>query len=602
MVATTKPHLSENWFDGFYRPRLDELNRDLSGLVDCTENQFLAIGARLRDFHTQASEVSTQAVQAYEILTGEKSEEIRNRLQFLLEGLDLHLKQAMQRAERGNHILTSLLERLEDLPESLANYRGISKTLRFLGISTLIESSDLKSAEGFQNLGDALRELQHAMLAKVDKISLRIESLATLCRSVSNEVAVHDSSRSSLKEQSDELTRSLLAAAAQRNLIVAKTTQTLVQRSDRVTSGIGEIVSSMQYHDITRQQIDHVRTALANLGTGLGEAAHQEPLDRQTAQIQVLDETCRLQAAHLRHANDELNAAVERIITSLHGISEAVTETAADIQLAAGNVEHDGTSVFIELDAALTKVSEALVREITTSQKTEQAIAAVFNEAAQMVELIEEINQIGVEMKVIALNAGINAFHSSGNNPALTVTASGIQHLAERVFSQTKSLETNFASLIEVAQSLNDSSDPGLEHPAEQTLDLSQEAAELLWQLRQLSGKSVERLNGMKSLSKGLAEEIERAINAVTVHKTAPRIVEQVVQGLGEISKRVGKLPRSHEKPADDSYLLSLREQYTMQSEREIYSTLRDKESDQGEERDNSDAQPAEPYDNVEFF
>ena len=598
-VPTNRSQLGVHWFDGSYRIQLDDLNQYLRELTNCAESQFLAIGARLRDFRGRAAEVSKRAQSTPGTLTGEKPAELQDRLEVLLRRLDQHLQQTMSRAEEGNHLLGTLLKRLNELPESLARYSDISKTLHFLGISTLIESSGLDSNEGFQQLGNALKDLEQAMLAKVDKISHRLDSLAGLCRNVRRESEVHNSSRLILMGQSDTLTRSLLAAAAQKNQLAAKMTKSLAMRSDSVASRIGEIVSSMQFHDITRQQIDHVRDALANFADGLKQKTHVVSLDRQSAQVQVLGEACRLQAAHLRHAGDELTSAVTRIIGSLRGISADVAATAADCQLAAGSVEHEGRSLFVELDTALTNVSEALVLEILTGQKTESAIETVLEEAAQMAELIEDINRIGVEVKVIALNAGINAFHSNGNCPALAVTASEIQQLAERVFSQTTSLMADLTQITDIARGLDSAAVPMTEHPTEQVLDLSQEAAELLRLLRQLNSKSVDRLNWMESCSHDLATEIEQAIAAVTLHETSPLVIAKVVQGLDEISKKADAHPHASKKPADDSYLQSLREQYTMQSERDIYSSTQNNE---GGDDDSASRPPTPLDDNIEIF
>lgn len=598
-VTTPQPQTTLSRFDRFYRGQLNDLNRELARLGECAESQFSEIGSHLHDFYARATEVSRHAAKTSETLIGEKPDEIRRHLQVLLSRLDQHLQQAMHRSERGHLVLADLIERLEALPDALASYRDISKTLRFLGVSTLIETSDLKSVESFQHLGEALKELERVMLTKVDRITLRLESLATLCRTVRSGVEVHDSSRLVLMGQSDALARSLLAEAGQQNLVAAEKTRSLANRSDSVASKIGEIVTSMQYHDITRQQVDHVRSALTKLGAGLGQTTDQAPLAHRAAQVKVLDEACRLQAAHLRHANEELNAAVTRIISSLRGIAETVTATAAEIQTTAGSVEREGTSVFIELDTALTNISAALARETAAGQETEHAIDTVFDAAAQMAELMEEINQIGVEMKVIALNAGISAFHSSGNCPALSVIASGIQQLAERVFLKTSSLSADFTRLIDIAGGLNSSSIPTIEHQTGQMIDLSQEASELLQRLRQLNGESVERLNGIKGLSNNLAKDIEQAISAVTVHETSRQIVGQVVHGLDEISKRAGKLPQTFNRPVDDSYLQNLREQYTMQSEREIFGTLRNQRGDEGHLAE----MPFVPLDdNIEIF
>lgn len=588
--------------DGFAETcisQLDEVVQDIEGLAGRTEDQFLAIGGQLQGMYLRASAVSKQASEVFDMMLGEKAEEIRSGLQSLLDHLGEHLKHVLRKADQGNRTLGELLVLLEQLPEPLTGYREISKTLQMLGISTRIESSGReREVEGFQLLGNELKSLELAITDKVDRILSRLDSLDSLCRKARVRVTSIESRRSSLIGEGDELAHSVLSAVEEKNRLAAETTRTLSNRSNEITAGIGEIVTSLQYQDITRQQIDHVRISLGEIGEELGKSRASDDFESRSEVMQVVGEVCRLQSAQLVNSRDEMDAAIKRIFESLHDVSGTVTAIALDMQQAAGATERDGGTVFSDIEEAINKISDTLSQEIATTREAERAIGSVLGEATEMSELVGEINRVGLEMKVIALNAGINATNIGGGLPSLGVIAGGTQQLSKRVFTQTETLATGLNELIVSSRRLAEAAPgSGEDETMEQLQDLSQESTDLLQRLQQLYEEIVVRLCDMESASRILAADIGATASAFTIHTDSRRIIDGAVDALSKIALQIGETMPPGE-VADDSYLQMLRERFTMQSERDIFNSV------QSENVGQADETPSEHDfgDNVEFF
>src|SRR6185369_15764269 len=88
--------------------------------------------------------------------------------------------------------------------------------------------------------------------------------------------------------------------------------------SGEVTGNISEVVASMQSHDITRQQVEHIVEALERL-TGDMRKAGDAALDVALLRNLVIEagDVCELQSAQLRHASSEFYTATCSIVDNL---------------------------------------------------------------------------------------------------------------------------------------------------------------------------------------------------------------------------------------------------------------------------------------------
>ncbi|PLX94423.1 MAG: hypothetical protein C0619_02985 [Desulfuromonas sp.] len=583
--------------------QLGEISGELEGLSKRAEQQFLAIGGELHGMYLRASEVSKQAAGIFDMVLGEKAEAVRTGLQSLLDRLGEHLRHVLKMADEGNRTLSELLGLLEELPEPLNGYREIAKTLQMLGVSTRIESSGAeRAAEGFHLLGTELKNLEQAIEVKVERIMGRLDSLAVLCRNARERVTSIESRRAGLIGEGSELADSVMSAVVEKNQLAAETTRTLSNRSNEITASIGEVVTSLQYQDITRQQIEHVQISLGEISTELGKVATSDNFARGAEVLQVVGEVCRIQAAQLTHSRDELDTAIKRILDGMFDVSGTVTAIAADMQQAAGATERDGGSIFSELEGAVNKISATLNQEIATTREAQGVIGSVLAEATEMSQLVGEIKRIGLEMKIIALNAGINATNVGGGQPSLEVIAQGTQQLSKRVFSQTEALSSGLGELIISSQRLAGAAAGAAEDKTLAQLEgLSQESTELLQSLQQLYAEVVVRLSDMESASRTLAADIGATASAFTIHTDSRRTINDAVTCLAQIAHLVGD-SGAVVGGVDDSYLQTLRERFTMQSERDVFNRVQSAEPGGDSPAEDAPVTEHDFGDNVEFF
>ena len=212
--------------------------------------------------------------------------------------------------------------------------------------------------------------------------------------------------------------------------------------------------------------------------------------------------------------------------------------------------------------------------------------------------MVAEINRVGLEMKVIALNAGINATNVGGGQPSLEVIAGGTQQLSKRVFTQTETLAAGLNELIDSSRRLagTESGSDG-DDTMVQLHGLSQESADLLLRLQQLYDEIVVRLCDMESASRVLAADIGETASAFTIHTDSRQTIDDAVDSLSKIALQISESGPS-EVLTDNSYLQMLRERFTMQSERDVFNSVQPDNVDQVDETPSAH----DFGDNVEFF
>ena len=130
-----------------------------------------------------------------------------------------------------------------------------------------------------------------------------------------------------MEDRTDLMLRSLsmnLSMLSEKRSSSLRTISSLAARSDEVSKGISEVVSSLQFHDITGQQIGHVVEIFDEIGTG------QSGNGGMCATMDALRHVAGLQIDQLKHAKDELISAIERVMTSLHQIASLLVDMSRD--------------------------------------------------------------------------------------------------------------------------------------------------------------------------------------------------------------------------------------------------------------------------------
>ncbi|MDD5286249.1 MAG: methyl-accepting chemotaxis protein [Desulfuromonadaceae bacterium] len=590
-----------------WRDLLSPAIETLQGMAGTTEDEFLQIGSEVQGFYQRSSDITRMSNQLVELVSGETVQSLTGRLQQMMSGMESYLNEARTRSGDSCGTLVQVQELLDKLSEPLEGFQKMNKALRMLSISTKIESARLgEMGSGFVNLAMDVEKLSHqvndksaAILAHRQMLSNMINSNLSAVRSTGN--AQDAKVASSLKNTASSLQE--LVSVNDRCTQFGATVSAI---SAGVTNDISEVVSSLQMHDMTRQQVEHIVEALQRLLSDLsasGAAAVDE--NRRHALIVESGDVCELQEAQLRFASSELYTAVRIIVDSLRDVAHKQSVMAAETRNVAGVADSSGTSFVDVMSHGMTDITAALTSCASADREMSDTMKKVAQTIGEIAAFVTDIEEIGSEIDLIAMNAQVKAAHTGPEGAALGVLAEAIKRLSFETVRQTDSVAETLKNITIVTEHLSIDTETEEENLGERISYMQEEAAEILRALASMNSELFSILSALSDRVASLTDDVGRATSGIDVHERTKVMSDRVLASLEEIVNQSRRIV-----PASSEFKENLRhmeQRYTMESERHIHEAIARKRSGQSAvvaqsvvKADSSD--DSEFGDNVDLF
>jgi methyl-accepting chemotaxis protein len=556
-------------------PAIETLRR----MAGTTEDEFLQIGSRLHSFYQRSDDISGLANQLVSVVSGENVVSLTSRLQQMMEDMAQYLANARSRSSVSCHTLEQVQQLLDKLSEPMEGFQKMNKTLRMLSISTKIESARLgELGSGFVNLAMDVEKLSHQVNEKSAAILAHRQLLVTmiavnLANVRSSEIDQDAKVTSSLRDTSASLQK--LVSANERCTLFGITAATI---SAEVTSSISDVVASMQMHDMTRQQFEHIIEALELLSGELAASiASESDNDRLRRAIIEAGDVCELQEAQLRFASSELFTAVCTIVDNLREIARkqsVVAQETVTITGAADSADSSFVEVMGQEMAAVTAVLTSCARADRDMSATLKKVAQTIDEIAAFVT---DIEAIGSEIDLIALNSQIKAALTGPEGAALGVLAEAIKRLSDEAVHQTDSVAETLTGIHAVTEHLLADAENEEGQLGARISTVQDELREILNTMGEMNIGMLSILSALNERVLSLTEDVESATAGVDVHERTKAMADGVLGNLERIVIQSRQI-----EPASSEFKENLRhmeEHYTMESERHIHEALARKRS-----------------------
>jgi len=546
--------------------RLLELNR-------ATEAEFLEVGQKLQDFYGRTKEIAGLSSSVASLLFGAQISDIIDRTRALND----HIRRMEVSSSKGTSILQGICGTIRSIGTQLNGFYKIVMQLRMLCLTIKIESARLSDQNlSFDILASDVGKLAleiEQKCASLDEWSRRLGMLIqkTLQQVIGLEAALRHQSNIIIEKTMGNLE----SLKAQHQLATAGAEQ-LAGRYDSVSRSIGEVITSLQFHDITRQQIEHVQQALDHLASKL--ETRGSPIKKFGRgfweNILTSAEVCRLQKAQLVCASDELICATQRIIDNLRGVARNVSEMTAETQTLMGSAgEAEGT--FLEgIEHGFSSLSEALAYHDRASSELSDTTSSVGNALEQMSAFAADIEAIGLKIKLVSLNAIVKAAQIGDEGASLAVLAEGIHGLSIETCQQTDVQSNSLRSIAISSSALNDGMAPADGRSSSGADSIAEEMEAVLRSLRELNTNILSMQSRIEDEGRKLSDEIENSVSLITVHEEVRRVSGGIISELDSRADcLISLLPESHVSKQSRN-LGTLESAYTMQTERQIHESL----------------------------
>jgi len=575
--AASDADLLQDDMDAFDSHRFDEVQATLrlqqerlQILAGSTEDEFLSIGARLQEFYTRTMEIGGDSSLVTDRLSGAETREAISELGNTVERMGVFLNLMHGEAERSSLTLQNTLEMIAGVDEPLSGFKKIMKVLHVLGISTKIESARLgQLGAGFHNLAEDVENLAVQINDKSTRImsenvSLSCQIRETLVRMSDIETGQREDVRLLL-----EKTRSSLETISAVHRKCAEVAAAISEASGEVSRNISEVVTSMQFHDITRQQLEHVQEALCDLEQRLASNDGMNPASAEAMAGEVYG-VCRLQSAQLIHARDGLALAVSGIVENLRGLADRSRAIARQTREIIRVADGAGDSLLIEIERSLAAVVGLLAKSQDANLNLRRAIESVAGTVAEISSFVIDIETVGEEIKLIAMNSQIKAARTGDEGAALGVLAEAIQRLSVDACAQTAAVTGTLREITRVTESLSDG--VAVETRSGE-LDVDVMAGRLkglIDSIRAVNDGVMATLAHSDAAVQELSDDIESATGGIRIHGA----VDVEVEGITAELEQLMALARVITPEALASDLTTLSGRYTMHSERKIHASV----------------------------
>lgn len=543
-------------------PAIERVAADLENLNRTTEQDFLAVGGKLMDFMSVARQISSDMAALGELIAGEHGRNAAAALARIRENAQ-HMGDRMQ---QGGQALAAIKDLSGRVRQAFSKLRETVSIFRTLCTLTRVEASRLASGvASFSDLAEQVKPLSESIQASGERV---VASSSDLDRKVRD--ALRNAADLSAREVGD--LQSLIGSVVEglqsfedRQRRAQEASGRQAAQHGEVCEAIEDLVRSIQFHDITRQQIEHVFQALRQIcsdvtpGKRTGSPA---PAHACTALT--------LESSQLAGAASVFDASVQHMERDLEAVAARVRAMAAGSKELMGLSEHENDSFFLRMEGCFTGILDALGSCASAEAAIESTASELKENIGGMRAAVHEIRQIEIQIQRTALNATIGSAHIGGAGSALNVIADVMHRVVLDSNANTEAAAGVLDSMDDAAgrvAGVSSRAQPG--GPAAD--DAAGEMRRAVLELHTSSEMSFRRLNQIAALSSRLSDDIQSLRGTLSVRKRFDEVVARAQTELERMGAGADLAASGHSRLDPAGQIQKFAKHYTMQSERDVH-------------------------------
>ncbi len=570
---------NHSWNSRQLLKQIEEINSALKNFSSKSEKAFLEIGNKLQSIYKDSKNIAGYASSIVSTISTDILQKGIAELELLLNDIGSHLSAESDKIFNDKNQLLNTHSKLSNIDNELDGFDKIVKRLRMLGISTKIESARLNiEDDGFFTLAENVDKLSNIINEKILLIKQKAEFLLVeLMRTVTNLTSLEKKQCNEADIIMSKTIKSLNSFNEKRNGLSEKI-KMITELSEEVTKNIGKIVSSIQFHDITRQQMEHTAQALDDIQNEIkGDNELDELSNRH---LGITCDVYELQSIQLSNTLNEFVNAISTIVASLNSVGDNVASIIShSFELLCYN--NGSKKNCLELfKEELAVISSGLLNNIKIGTQLSDSIKSIISIVDDLSLYVNEIEEVGSEIEIIALNARVKAAHFGTNGSALGVLAESIQRLSFEAKQQTGSTSTILVAIISESQKLRmDLESQSGTNANNRIVQIIDQINNLLDSMEKVETETSGKAEILKDKVNGLLSHINAANNQITIHETASNIVTPII---GELKDTAEFIKNNYE--IDSNKKENTKQnfsKYTMLSERMIHENFSESQTTQ---------------------
>ena len=424
--------------------RLGGVIADLAELNRSTEADFLLISGNLMEFMAGVRKLQAEV----EVFSGRLEGERKNGSQELMGSVRERVEQMQCRLAEGSLLFGDVQRETKGILRAFSTFGKVASTFQITAILARIETAHLSmTQEDLSNLADEVQLASNGMEARAGELLLAAEALgecvSRALRAITSLNTIELQKIENVLAQVGEG----LASSEQRQRSVTTVSARLGEELKALSRELGTIAMSIQFHDITRQQVEHI---VEGLQASLPSAPGGAPSPSGLALI-------RLQEAQLGEAALGFTRSAGKIDQDLEGVSGRVGEMIRACQSLSGTGMGGGSAGVDDMRKRFHAVLGAISEAAGMEGERESFAAELGAIGDRLLKAIVEIQAIEIQVSRLAVNTSITACHIGEVGNPLIVVADSMQQLgadcSTRSAAAADALARIRASIALIAQS-----------------------------------------------------------------------------------------------------------------------------------------------------
>ena len=361
---------------------------------------------------------------------------------------------------------------------------------------------------------------------------------------------------------------------------------------------MSSLVTNIQFHDITRQQLQNVNNVVSELGSKINSTLTAGAEEDEVTLLSYIHKVAKLQSAHLLNSRQELDSAISEINAALHQILSKITSISENIiELVEAHGENN-ENFFERITQELTEVVALFSKSSGEGKNFSYSIKDVADTITTLAKFINEIDEIGAEIELISLNANVKAAHTGKEGAALGVLAEAIQKLSGESKKQTGLVVEKLISVKNASSALHQSnSDEVVNASEKQLIEVTGELNSRISSQNEVVKDAMQQLNEIQKAVFDLKSDLNNAIELFDSYTNLTEHISEVINLLNETAHQTEEFS-SIELP--EHKLNELNKNYTMKIQRDIHQQFTAEHLN--DDYENEEEKENEFGDNVELF
>ena len=500
---------------------LRDLCRRIVDLSSLTEEFFLSIGTKVQEYSDGASSITKMAMSASEIMSGD---EIRGAI-VGLEGMVDQLEGIFHRVDSvstGNlETLRTIGWSVRSVEKELTGLGDTSRDLKMLALSTKIQSTRTGGgSSAFMQLGQDITRMSGIISSRAADL---FKETATLSDFVLDVQSTLQKLKSEQKFQTDSVlkgTRSIIESLADRSAHSTKEAARIRQSSEEILRSVSDMVTSVQFQDITSQSLDRTLESLNGILEGfsdgeVGGETPPSPLPQVSREV-LITARCVREAQRLEKTDALVQEAFRKMVRSLEGIKSNI----GSMEAITSASNRENVTFLNDLEKAMSYVTSFLKEVVQSSREMSESMNSLARTVEGMSEFTEDIEMMSSEVELISLNARIMAAQAGVDGAGMGVIAEAVQNTASDSEDQRRSVVGKLNEISRASVDLKEKIENAAQGEEVKLDHLVRELGAFLEALRAMLQKILSMLVDIDRQSSELKKGLDASIENIRDHFT----------------------------------------------------------------------------------